>query len=98
MMREREINEWLKDIEERLNRLSYREEPVMLRYVYENAESVKRFSDWDRQRLGVLSGLEMIYVIEQSGHCLYAVNVTADSVMTAIWELMGLLSKKFSSM
>ena len=66
-----------------------------LEYRNENYESVKRFTEFTRERLGILPGMEYIYVYDSDGYLLYAVNVTADSVLTAIAELMDLISRKF---
>lgn len=69
---------------------------IDIAYRREDMESVKEFSDWDRQCHHILSGDENIYIWDaKNGTLLYAVNVTGDSVLTAISELMSLIAKKF---
>lgn len=50
--------------------------------------------DWDIKRLGIIEGEEYIYVYVK-GSLLYAINVTADSVLCAMSELLNLLTNKF---
>ena len=60
----------------------------------ETPETLREYSDFDRQRLGIHSPGEY-FVIAKDGHTLYAVNVTCDSVLTAASELMRLIACKF---
>ena len=65
-------------------------------YMRENEQSIKRFSDWTQQRLGILTGEEYVYIrIETEDNLLYAINVTGNSVLTIAAETMDLLSRKF---
>ena len=71
-------------------------------YVKPNAETIEQFTDWQRRRNHILTGGEYFRVCEYSPDwetddhdLLYAVDVTADSLLTAAWELFELLSKKF---
>lgn len=52
------------------------------------------FDDWTIAYHGILSEEEYIFIIEDN-HLLYALNVTADSVLCALSELMQLLVNKF---
>lgn len=51
-------------------------------------------SDWDRKYLGVIDGEDYFFIFVEN-RPLYAVNVTGDSVMTAIQELVTKLAAKF---
>lgn len=68
-------------------------DPIEITYRRETEESVKDYTEWGRQRFGIHSGFEYFYVWR--GEMLYAVDVTADSVLTAAEELMRLLAEKF---
>jgi len=63
-------------------------------YRKETDESVNDYTEWGRERLGILSGQEYFF-ISRPGELLYAVNVTADSVLTAAMELMTRIANKF---
>ena len=67
--------------------------PIEITYRRETEESVKDYTDWGRKRFGIHSGFEYFYVWR--GEMLYAVDVTADSPLTAADELMRLLAAKF---
>lgn len=65
-------------------------------------ESITEFSDWNRNRFHLHAGEEFFFVWETSRPdvadiygLLYAVNVTADSLLTAASELMNLVARKF---
>jgi len=68
-------------------------EPIEVTYRRETDESVNDFTEWARKYHGILPGEEYFYVWK--GQLLYAVNVSADSYLTAADELMGLLARKF---
>ena len=51
-------------------------------------------TDWDRKYLNLVDG-ENYFFIYVDSKLLYAVNVTCDSVLTAIQELVTKLSAKF---
>ena len=51
-------------------------------------------SDWDRKYLGVIDGEDYFFIFVE-GNPLYAINVTGDSVLTAIRELVEKLADKF---
>ena len=88
-----EIADWLLVIETRLHRTPCGRF-VHLSYT-DNTGSLK-LSDWQRKYHHILSGEEYILVTDNTtGDLLYAVNVTGDAVLTAIYELMKLLSAKF---
>lgn len=65
-----------------------------IRWRKETEESLKDYTTWERERLGLHSGGEFFY-IRKNGELLYAVITNADSVLTAAAELMKLISNKF---
>jgi hypothetical protein len=67
-----------------------------------DAESIADFTEWERERNELFIGHEYFLIWEVPDpyaidpfHLLYAVNVSADSVLTAVSELMNLVSRKF---
>lgn len=71
-------------------------------YVKPTAETIEQFTDWQRTRNHINTGSEYFLVWDYSPDwetddpdLLYAVDVSADSLLTAAWELFRLLSKKF---
>lgn len=65
-------------------------------YRKETEETIEHLSDWERKYHHILTGEEYFYIREvDTGDLLYTVNVTGDSVLTALSELMNLLSRKF---
>ena len=54
----------------------------------------KKFGEWSTKYHGLINGEEYIFIFEKKT-LLYAINVTGDSTLTAISELMDLLAKKF---
>lgn len=66
---------------------------IEITYRRETDESVNDFTEWAQKYHGIVSGQEYFYVWR--GGLLYAVNVSADSYLTAADELMGLLARKF---
>lgn len=63
-------------------------------YVRMTEDELEDFSDWDVKRFSLRSGDEYIFVAEDNGHILYALNVSGDSVMQSIAELTNLLAGK----
>jgi len=58
--------------------------------------SLAKFTPFAQRYFHILTGDEYIFIWdEEYNDLLYAVNVSADSVMTALSELMSLLSYKF---
>ena len=66
---------------------------VEITYRRETAESLNDYTEWGRQRFGLLSGEEYFFIWR--GELLYVVCVSADSVLTAAHELMDLIARKF---
>ena len=71
-------------------------------YVKPDDETIGLFTDWQRTRLHIVAGNEYFLVWDYAPgretddpDLLYAVNVSADSILCAAWELFELLSKKF---
>jgi hypothetical protein len=58
-------------------------------------ENIHDFSDWDRKYYGLHTGDESFLIFDEEDHLLYVVNVTGDSIITAVYELMSKLSCKF---
>ena len=71
-----------------------RRDDISIRYAVMTEEELALFSEWDQQWLDLFHGEEM-FIISEPGHNLYAVNVTGDSLLTAAYELMRLVSAKF---
>lgn len=78
------------------------ERKLSIAYMKPNAETIEQFTDWQRRRNHIHTGSEYFLVWDFSPdwetdqpELLYAVDVSADSLLTAAWELFGLLSKKF---
>ena len=64
-------------------------------YRKETEESWQAFDEFKRAMHGIYPGGEFIYVFDEDGHLLYAVDVTSDSPLTAFAELTSLLARKF---
>lgn len=83
-------------------RLARPDRKLGIGYVKPDDKQIERYTDWQRQRNHIHTGLEYFMVWDHSPdwdtdepELLYAVDVTADSLLTAAWELFELLSKKF---
>ena len=81
------------DIEKMIRNYGRRKD-IVIWFAVMTDEEIGEFSDWDQRRLGLLHGEEM-FIIGEPDRVLYAVNVTGDSVLTAAYELMRLVSAKF---
>lgn len=87
-----EMLDWLMAIEERLHRTT---SGKFVHLTYCLGEEYP-MSDWQRQYHHVHDGEEFVFVSDNmTGDLLYVVNVSADAVLTAISEVMDLLSRKF---
>lgn len=53
------------------------------------------FDDWTIQYHNIVPGEEYIFICDADNHLLYAINVTGDSVLCALEELMEKLVDKF---
>ena len=60
---------------------------------YDTPEHVD-LTDWDRKYLQLIDGEDYFFIFVD-GSPLYAVNVTGDSIICALYELIELLSRKF---
>ncbi len=96
LSRDERMNELLEHVNSIMHRIHPKRE-LWVDYIKFDDENIKRFSDWTCQRLGLLTGLEYMIVSEGTHmeNVLYAVNVSADSELTAMYELFDLLSRKF---
>ena len=79
-----------------------RRNDIAITYCEVGAESIADFTEWERERNELFIGHEYFLIWEVPDpyaidpfHLLYAVNVSADSVLTAVAELMNLVSRKF---
>ena len=79
-----------------------RRNDIAITYCEMDAESLADLSEWECERNELFIGHEYFLIWEVPDpysidpfHLLYAVNVSADSVLTAAAELMNLVSKKF---
>lgn len=75
---------------------------IRIEYIRPNDESIKRFTQWERERNHIRTHDEYYLVWDDSPDwntdkpdLLYAVNVSIDSYLTAANELLDLLSRKF---
>lgn len=75
---------------------------LTIAYCKPDADTIGHFTEWQRQRCGILTGNEYFLIWEfkpdwdnDDPQLLYAVNVTHDSLLTASAELTDLLSRKF---
>lgn len=96
LTRDERMDELLEHVNSIMHRLLPKRE-LWVDYIKLDDENIKRFSDWTRERLGLLTGTEYL-IISEGSHMesvLYAVNITADSELTAMDELFHLLSYKF---
>ena len=57
--------------------------------------SIHNFTDWERKYFGIGNGGEYFFIWEDEEYLLYVVDVTGDSVLTALSELMNLIGRKF---
>lgn len=70
----------------------YITEPITI--VFEKMETMRRAEDKQLQRFLVVNGDEY-FMISRAGTLLYVVNVSADNCLTAAYELMELIRRKF---
>lgn len=93
-MKERQINFCIEKIQEMLQLINS-EKKWTIKYFYpKDFHEFEPYSPWDVQRHHLFVNDEYFLIMDDDG-ILYAVNVTGDSVLTAVEELMLLLSKKF---
>jgi len=90
--REVEMKTALSKVQEMVDELG---KPITLLYRKETEESIEEFSEHKRRYHYLAVGEEYIYVYAKDGLLHYAVNVTADSILTAMYELFELLHRKF---
>lgn len=72
-----------------------RRKDVHVSYFQGTEEDVAKFSEWDRIRLSIWPDREIFLVCEDSGRLLYTVHVDGDSYLTALNEVIRLVSAKF---
>lgn len=86
----------LQGIAERINGIvtPYISSPITITYVKMTDDELAKFSDWDRQRFGLLRSDEY-FIVRRFDEVLYAVIITGDSLFTAMNELTDLIARKF---
>jgi hypothetical protein len=75
-------------------RIAHPDKYVRLEYMEETEESVAKWNEWYRKYHNIRPGQQNIYIFDEDG-LLYKVDVTWDSTLTAIHELMELIARKF---
>lgn len=75
---------------------------IAITYCEMDTESIADFTEWECERNELFIGHEYFLIWEvpdpfaiEPFHLLYAANVSADSVLTAVAELMNLVCRKF---
>jgi len=83
-------------------RLARPDRKLAIGYVKPDDKQIERYTDWQCRRNHIYTGNEYFLVWDcapdwetDNPDLLYAVNVSADSLLCAAWELFELLSKKF---
>lgn len=96
LSRAERMNELCTHVNEILHRI-HPDRELWVDYVKPDEETIKNFSDWTQRRLNILVGLEYLIVSEgaRMESVLYAVDISADSELTAMDELFHLMSYKF---
>lgn len=86
-------------IEKLLHELQPKKDYIHIFYDKPLADNIFRYEKWDQEYFHIAPGEEYFIIYEshpyEADHILYAVNVTADSALTATYELMDLISRKF---
>ena len=73
-----------------------RRQDITVTYDRPDAETIKRYTDFQREDHHILTGSEYFLIWEEETmHLLYVKDVTADSALTALSELMCLAARKF---
>ena len=71
------------------------DKPLRIEYMKISEDNINSFTEWERRYHHILTGDEYFIIREEDGQLLYARNVSGDSILTALWELMDLIAKKF---
>ena len=73
-----------------------RRQDIIVTYDRPDSETIKRYTDFQREYHGIRTGSEyFMFWEEEKMHLLYVKDVTADSALTAMAELMCLAARKF---
>lgn len=83
-------------------RIARPERKIVIEYVKPTDHDIERYTEWERKRNALRTGDEYFLVWDTDPHwdtdradLLYAVNVSIDSLLTAAYELLELLHRKF---
>lgn len=99
LTRKERMDEMLVHVNQMLRRI-HPDRGLAVNFLKITKDDLQSFSDWDRKRLGLHTGMECFIILEweraaTKSHILYVVDVSADSELTAMDELFHLLSYKF---
>ena len=99
LTRKERMDEMLVHVNQMLRRI-HPNRGLVVNYLKMTDNDLESFSDWDRKRFVLHTGLEYFIVTEWEpgatrAYVLYVVDVSADSELTAMDELFHLLSHKF---
>lgn len=75
--------------------LEYPKKGIRVRYEKVGTEVYAEFSEFEKQYHKIRLGDEYILIYDPEGILLYAINVTYDSMLTAVDEAMRLIAAKF---
>lgn len=95
MKREAEMKE-LAEYGKSLIREFGRRKDITVTYDRPNEETISRYTEYQRECHRIMTGSEyFLFWEEETMHLLYVKDVTADSALTAMAELMWLAARKF---
>lgn len=93
MNRTESLNDIAGTIEEMIRRYGHRKD-ITVTFEKLTEEGLRRFRDFQRMYFALRAGEEYFFVWEPDG-LLYVVPITGDSLLTAAYELMDLVFRKF---
>ena len=99
LSRKERMDEMLVHVNQMLRRI-HPDRGLAVNFLKMTDDDLRSFSDWDRKRFGLHTGMECFIILEweraaTKSHILYVIDVSADSELTAMDELFHLLSYKF---
>lgn len=99
LIRKERMDEMLVHVNQMLRRI-HPDRGLAVNFLKMTDDDLQSFSDWDRKRFGLYTGMECFIVTEWEPEAtkacvLYVVDISADSELTAMDELFHLLSYKF---
>lgn len=99
LTRKERMDEMLVHVNQMLRRI-HPDRGLAVNFLKITDDDLQSFSDWDRKRFGLYTGMECFIIMEWErastrSRILYVVDISADSELTAMNELFHLLSYKF---